>query len=176
MRRVVVTGLGAVTPLGVGVRQTWHRLLANESGIVSVASRQPQARWRELTSTVAGVVPCGEAQDQWNPADWLSATEQRRTSTFAQYALAASDMALKDAGWKAAKPEHLEATGVCLGSGIGNLDDIYETSLSHHNGVSSAQDQHLCLTGAPLFSSPAVFTATCSSWQSLVANFDHAGV
>ncbi|KAG5926163.1 hypothetical protein E4U53_003140, partial [Claviceps sorghi] len=134
MRRVVVTGLGAVTPLGVGVARTWHRLLANESGIVSVASRQPQARWAELTSSVAGVVPVGEALGQWNPADWLSASERRRMSTFAQYAMAAGDMALKDAGWEVTRPEHREVTGVCLGSGIGNLEDIYETSLSHHDG------------------------------------------
>ncbi|KAK2589485.1 Mitochondrial beta-keto-acyl synthase [Conoideocrella luteorostrata] len=132
MRRVVVTGLGAVTPLGVGIRQTWSRLLAGESGIVSVASRRPQARWKELTSTVAGIVPTGGAQGQWNAAEWLGASEQRRMSTFTQYAIAASDMALKDAGWVTTKPEDLEATGVCLGSGIGNLEDIYETSLSHH--------------------------------------------
>ncbi|KAG6025819.1 hypothetical protein E4U41_001446 [Claviceps citrina] len=134
MRRVVVTGLGAVTPLGVGVQQTWHRLLANKSGIVSVAARQPQARWRELTSLVAGVVPVGEAEGQWHPADWLSAADRRRMSTFTQYAMAAADMALRDAGWEASTPEQREATGVCLGSGIGNLEDLYETSLSHHNG------------------------------------------
>ncbi|KAG5996714.1 hypothetical protein E4U43_002815 [Claviceps pusilla] len=134
MRRVVVTGLGAVTPLGVGVARTWHRLLANESGIVSLADRQPRAQWTELTSLVAGVVPVGDEQGQWNPADWLSASDRRRMSTFTQYAMAAGDMALKDAGWEATKPEQREATGVCLGSGIGNLDDIYETSLSHHHG------------------------------------------
>ncbi|OAQ70187.1 beta-ketoacyl synthase (Cem1) [Pochonia chlamydosporia 170] len=132
MRRVVVTGLGAVTPLGVGIRQTWNRLLAGESGIVSVASRQPLARWKELTSTVAGVVPTGDQEGQWRSADWLSASDRRRMSTFTQYAIAASDMALKDAGWDATKLEDLEATGVCLGSGIGNLDEIYDTSLAHH--------------------------------------------
>ncbi|POR32839.1 Polyketide synthase-like protein [Tolypocladium paradoxum] len=132
MRRVVVTGLGAITPLGVGVRRTWSRLLAGDSGITSVASREPRARWRELTSTVAGIVPCGEGEGQWRASDWLTAAEQRRMSTFAQYALAASDMALQDAGWEATRHEDQEATGVCLGSGIGNLDDIYETSLAHH--------------------------------------------
>lgn len=136
MRRVVVTGLGAITPLGVGIRQTWNRLLAGESGIISVASRQPQARWKELTSTVAGIVPTGSEQGQWRAADWLSASDQRRMSTFTQYAMAASDMALKDSGWDATNQEDLEATGVCLGSGIGNLDEIYETSLAHHAHVS----------------------------------------
>lgn len=137
MRRVVVTGLGAITPLGVGVRRSWSRLLAGDSGITSVASREPQARWRELTSTVAGIVPCGEGEGRWRASDWLTAAEQRRTSTFAQYALAAGAMALKDAGWEATRQEDQEATGVCLGSGIGNLDEIYETSLAHHRDVSS---------------------------------------
>lgn len=150
MRRVVVTGLGAVTPLGVGVGPTWNRLLAGDSGIISVASRQPQARWRELTSTVAGVIPAGEAQaqarGQWHPSHWLSASDQRRMATFTQYAMAASDMALKDAGWEPTKLEHLEATGVCLGSGIGNLEDMYETSLSHHNGVSPSKTSLSSLT------------------------------
>ncbi|KAK7428495.1 Mitochondrial beta-keto-acyl synthase [Neonectria magnoliae] len=132
MRRVVVTGLGAITPLGVGVRRTWTRLLAGDSGIVSVAHLEPQTRWRELTSTVAGVVPSGEGEGRWMASDWLSATEQRRMSKFTQYAVAASSMALEDAGWEPSTQEDLEATGVCLGSGIGNLDEIYETSLSHH--------------------------------------------
>ncbi|KAF7543056.1 hypothetical protein G7Z17_g11053 [Cylindrodendrum hubeiense] len=134
MRRVVVTGLGAITPLGVGVRRTWTRLLAGDSGIVSVAHLEPQARWRELTSTVAGLVPSGEGEGQWTASDWLSTTEQRRMSKFTQYAVAASSMALKDAGWEPSSQEDLEATGVCLGSGIGNLDEIYETSLTHHQG------------------------------------------
>ncbi|KAM4060238.1 3-oxoacyl-[acyl-carrier-protein] synthase 2 [Hirsutella rhossiliensis] len=133
MRRVVVTGLGAITPLGVGIRRTWSRLLAGDCGITSVASREPRERWRELTSTVAGIVPRGDAEGQWRAADWLSAPEQRRMSAFAQYAVAASDMALKDAGWEPTSAEDREATGVCLGSGIGNLDDIYETSLAHHD-------------------------------------------
>lgn len=142
MRRVVVTGLGAITPLGVGVRRTWTRLLAGDSGIVSVAHLEPQARWRELTSTVAGLVPNGEGEGQWTASDWLSPTEQRRMSKFTQYAVAASSMALKDAGWEPSSQEELEATGVCLGSGIGNLDEIYETSLTHDQGVGARPDEY----------------------------------
>ncbi|KAH6998730.1 thiolase-like protein [Ilyonectria sp. MPI-CAGE-AT-0026] len=134
MRRVVVTGLGAITPLGVGVRRTWARLLAGDSGIVSVAHLEPQARWRELTSTVAGLVPSGEGEGEWTPSDWISRTEQRRMSKFTQYAVAASSMALKDAGWEPRSQEDLETTGVCLGSGVGNLDEIYEASLTHNQG------------------------------------------
>ncbi|KOS17920.1 putative 3-oxoacyl-synthase [Escovopsis weberi] len=140
MRRVVVTGLGAVTPLGVGVRQTWQRLIAGESGIVSVAGREPRSRWAGLGSTVAGIVPTPETAAAgvapWRAADWLGESEQRRMSTFTQYAVAAADMALRDAGWGAGDamlegPEAREGMGVCLGSGIGNLDDMYETSVAH---------------------------------------------
>ncbi|KAI0010123.1 putative 3-oxoacyl--synthase [Xylariaceae sp. FL0662B] len=135
MRRVVVTGLGAITPLGVGVRNSWNRLIASKSGIVSVAGFEPQKRWRDLTSTVAGIVPkSGTDEGRWRPDDWLSATDQRRMSTFAQYALAASEMALEDAAWKPTEQMDLEVTGVCLGSGIGNLDDIYSTSLAYEEG------------------------------------------
>ncbi|OTA91583.1 hypothetical protein M434DRAFT_397104 [Hypoxylon sp. CO27-5] len=132
MRRVVVTGLGAITPLGVGVRQSWSRLIAGHSGIVSVANFEPQKRWRELTSTVAGIVPkSATCEGHWRPDDWLSATDQRRMSTFTQYAIAATEMALEDASWKPHRQEDLESTGVCLGSGIGNLDELYTTSVTY---------------------------------------------
>ncbi|KAF5967450.1 3-oxoacyl-synthase II [Fusarium coicis] len=132
MRRVVVTGLGAITPLGVGVRRTWARLVNNECGIVSVAGLEPQARWKELTSTVSGLVPSGDGEGRWRASEWVNANEQRRMSKFTQYAIAASDMALRDSGWEPKNAEQQETTGVCLGSGIGNLDEIYETSLVHH--------------------------------------------
>lgn len=149
MRRVVVTGLGAVTPLGVGARRTWTRLIAGDCGITSVVDREPKDRWSELTSTVAGIVPTGRGKGSWNAGDWISAAEQRRMSTFTQYALAASQMALQDAEWDATKLADKEATGVCLGSGIGNLDEIYNTSLEHHKDVghqlrSSSEDMFTC--------------------------------
>ncbi|KAL2129728.1 hypothetical protein VTI74DRAFT_7391 [Chaetomium olivicolor] len=153
MRRVVVTGLGAITPLGVGVRRTWQRLLAAESGLVSVADRGrdavEQAQWRELTSTVAGMVPTetanpsppvtkgssgGGGDGLWRPSDWLNASEERRMSLFAQYAVAAAEMALRDAGWRPKSLEEQEMAGVCLGSGIGNLDDVYATSVAFDRG------------------------------------------
>jgi 3-oxoacyl-[acyl-carrier-protein] synthase II len=148
-RRVVVTGLGAITPLGVGVRRTWQRLLASESGLVSIANRgadaHEQAQWRELTSTVAGIVPSspadgaapGHDEGLWRPSDWIEPADQRRMSTFAQYAVAAADMALRDADWQPGpdKHEQLDMTGVCIGSGIGNLNEIYATSLAYDRGV-----------------------------------------
>lgn len=135
MRRVVVTGLGAITPLGVGVERTWTRLVAGESGLRSVIGLEPKDRWNELTSTVAGIVPKEHEPNGWRAADWVSPPDQRRQSLFAQYAIAASDMALKDAGWEPKKLEDLEATGVCIGSGIGNLDEVYNTSVDHHRDV-----------------------------------------
>ncbi|KAI8959411.1 3-oxoacyl-synth [Daldinia sp. FL1419] len=135
MRRVVVTGLGAITPLGVNVRHTWNRLIAGHSGIVSVADFEPQKRWRELTSTVAGIVPkSGAGGNSWRPEDWLTVSDQRRMSTFTQYAMAAAEMALEDASWKPREREDLESTGVCLGSGIGNLDEMYNTSIVYERG------------------------------------------
>ncbi|EKD21287.1 uncharacterized protein L3040_000673 [Drepanopeziza brunnea f. sp. 'multigermtubi'] len=133
MRRVVITGLGAITPLGVGIRRTWTRLLAGNCGIVSIANREPSARWGELPSTVAGVVPEGSKHEGgWQASDWLGRGEERRMARFTQYAIAATDMALEDAGWKPNTKEDCEATGVCLGSGIGNLEGLYNTSVAYH--------------------------------------------
>ncbi|GAP88511.1 putative 3-oxoacyl-[acyl-carrier-protein] synthase [Rosellinia necatrix] len=138
MRRVVITGLGAVTPLGVGVRHSWNRLIAGDSGIVSVAGFEPQKRWSELTSKVAGLVPRdggrGGGAGLWRADDWLSAPDQRRMSIFSHYAMAAAEMALEDAAWEPEKAEDLQETGVCLGSGIGNLEELYKTSLVFENG------------------------------------------
>ncbi|KAK4225563.1 3-oxoacyl--synthase [Podospora fimiseda] len=136
MRRVVITGLGAITPLGIGVRSTWKRLIAGESGIVSVASSS-SPKWKDLTSTVAGIVPSvtgGRFSDHeiWRASDYLTPSDQRRMSRFAQYAIAASEMALKDSGWDPKTEDQVNATGVCLGSGIGNLHDFYETSITFH--------------------------------------------
>ncbi|KAL7627029.1 Mitochondrial beta-keto-acyl synthase [Parahypoxylon ruwenzoriense] len=128
MRRVVVTGLGAVTPLGVGVRHVWNRLVAGESGIGSIASFGP--RWSQLTSTVAGLVPKSGGDHDWRAQNWPS-IDQRRMSEFTQYAIAATEMALEDAAWRPRKPAEFEATGVCLGSGIGNLEYMYDTSISY---------------------------------------------
>lgn len=137
MRRVVVTGLGAITPLGVGIRRTWSRLIAGDCGITSITDLEPRARWKGLTSTVAGLVPSGDSGDGgWKASDWLDPGDERRMSKFTQYAVAASGMALKDAGWEAVSTDDQEATGVCLGSGIGNLEEMYDTSLVHHQHVS----------------------------------------
>ncbi|RKU44264.1 Mitochondrial beta-keto-acyl synthase [Coniochaeta pulveracea] len=130
MRRVVVTGLGAITPVGVGVRPTWNRVISGHCGITDISHFEPTNKWKAVTSTVAGIVPTA-GDHAWRPADWVDAGEQRRMSTFAQYALAATKMALDDAGWAPTRREDLEATGVCIGSGIGNLEEMYNTTLAY---------------------------------------------
>lgn len=138
MRRVVVTGLGAITPLGLGIRRTWARLLAGECGIVSVANLEPAKRWKELPSTVAGIVPKGNRDEgKWKPSEWLEKGDERRMAEFTQYAVAATEMALNDAGWRPQKQEDREMTGICMGSGIGNFEEVYNTSVAYEKGVSS---------------------------------------
>jgi len=136
IRRVVVTGLGAITPLGVGIQRTWSRLLNSECGIISVADGKPAHHWDKLPSTIAGIVPSGEKESGgWQAMDWLVRGDERRMAKFAQYSIAATEMALNDAGWQPQTHEEKEMTGVCLGSGIGNLEELYNTSLSFEASV-----------------------------------------
>lgn len=129
----MVTGLGAVTPLGAGIKQTWRRLLDSSCGIVSTAQKGPQ--FESLPSRVAGIVPLGSRQDGcWQAKDWLPASEERQMALFAQYAIASAEEALQDAGWHPTLETDLEATGVTIGSGIGNLDEAYNTSVAFHEG------------------------------------------
>ncbi|CAA9963275.1 3-oxoacyl-[acyl-carrier-protein] synthase [Pyrenophora teres f. maculata] len=110
MRRVVVTGLGLVTPLGLGVRQTWKRLIDGQCGIVSIKHRSPE--FALLPSQVAGIVPEGKQDDGgWISKEHLSPSDERRMARFAQYAMVASEEALQDSGWFPKKEEDLESTG-----------------------------------------------------------------
>lgn len=138
MRRVVVTGLGAITPLGVGLRRTWSRLIAGDSGLVSTKHFEPQAQWSEIPSQVAGLVPHGSlSTGGWQASDWINKSEERTLARFAQYAIAATQEALEDAGWRPKDGSELEMTGVCMGSGIGNFEEVYNTSIAYENGVSN---------------------------------------
>ncbi|KAF2477552.1 ketoacyl synthase domain-containing protein [Lindgomyces ingoldianus] len=133
MRRVVVTGLGLVTPLGIGVRRTWKGLLDGKFGIVSIKDKGPQ--FANLPSQIAGLVPEGRKEDgKWNAKECLRPGDERRMARFAQYAMVASEEALKDAEWMPSQEEDLQATGVYMGSGIGSLDDVYETTISFEKG------------------------------------------
>ena len=132
MRRVVVTGLGLVTPLGCGVEKTWSRVIAGESGITAIQNFDVS----DITSKIAGQVPQGSSADGlFNADDWVDARERRRMDRFIVYALAAAEQAISDAGWKPTEEEALDRTGVLIGSGIGGLEEIYNgTLLLHEKG------------------------------------------
>src|SRR5262245_23551909 len=126
MRRVVVTGLGMVTPLACGVEQTWQRLLAGQSG----ARRIEKFQVDDLAAKIACQVPRGDGSDgTYNPDQWMEPKEQRRVDEFIAYAMCAARQALDDAGWKPESIEDQIATGVMIGSGIGGVEGIAETSL-----------------------------------------------
>ncbi|VVT56292.1 uncharacterized protein SAPINGB_P004936 [Magnusiomyces paraingens] len=126
LRRVVVTGLGVVSPLGVGVSHAWANLIAGKSGLVSLDSTV-LANNPDVPCRVGGQVPLGSAADgKWDALEWVDKPSLRRVPTFAQYALAATKQALDDAQWHPASSENpldQERTGVCVGSGIGGFED-----------------------------------------------------
>ena len=126
LRRVVITGLGLVTPLGCGVEPSWSRLLAGQSG----ARRIEEFDVSDLTCQIGCFVPRGSLSDGlFNPDDWMEPKEQRKVDDFIIYAMSAATQALKDAGWTADTQEKQERTGVMIGSGIGGLSGIAETSI-----------------------------------------------
>ncbi|OWJ76364.1 beta-ketoacyl-ACP synthase II [Haematobacter genomosp. 1] len=126
MRRVVVTGLGLVTPLASGVEETWSRLLAGESGAGPITRFDTTG----LATTYACEVPYGDGTDgTFNPDDWMEPKEQRKVDTFILYGMAAATQAIRDSGWEPATEEDKERTGVMIGSGIGGLNSIAETAL-----------------------------------------------
>jgi 3-oxoacyl-[acyl-carrier-protein] synthase II len=123
MRRVVVTGLGLVTPLGVGVENVWSKLLNSESGIRAIQSFDVS----DLPAKVAAQLPRGETKDgNFNADDWVEPKEQRRMDPFIVYAMAAAQQAIEDSGAKPKTEEEKERAGVMIGSGIGGLIGIAE--------------------------------------------------
>jgi 3-oxoacyl-[acyl-carrier-protein] synthase II len=127
MRRVVVTGLGLVTPLGSGVEASWKRLVAGESGLGAIQKFDVS----DLPAKVAGTVPRGEtSQGLFNADDWVPPKDQRKMDEFIVYGVAAGEMAIADSGWAPQTDEQRERTGVMIGSGIGGLQAIYEGSIT----------------------------------------------
>ena len=127
MRRVVVTGLGLVTPLGCGVETNWRRLIAGECGFKRIDTFEVE----DLACQIAAIVPREPGvEGSFNPDDWFEPKEQRKVDDFIIYGAAAATQALTDAGWKADTREKQETTGVLIGSGIGGLGGIYETSVT----------------------------------------------
>ena len=115
-RRVVVTGLGIVSPVGTGVPEAWKRILAGQSGITRITRFDPSPFSSQIAGEVKG----------FDPAQYLSAKEARRFDTFIHYGLAGAIEAIKDSGLDFER-EQREQIGVCIGSGIGGLPLIEET-------------------------------------------------
>jgi 3-oxoacyl-[acyl-carrier-protein] synthase II len=129
LRRVVVTGLGAVTPLGCGVEATWANILASKSG----AKRIDDFKVDDIACQIAHRVPLGDyAEGKFNPDDWMDVKDQRKVDPFIIYAMAAAKQAIDDAGVEPTTREDAERIGVLIGSGIGGLGGIYETSIILH--------------------------------------------
>ncbi|TNC05356.1 beta-ketoacyl-ACP synthase II [Methylobacterium terricola] len=127
MRRVVVTGLGMVSPLGSSVDVTWSRLIEGQSG----AARVEAFDVSDLACKIACSIPLGDGSDgTFNPDRWMEAKEQRKVDPFIVYAMAAAGQALDDAGWHPTSHEDQCATGVLIGSGIGGIGGIYDASVT----------------------------------------------
>jgi 3-oxoacyl-[acyl-carrier-protein] synthase II len=126
MRRVVITGMGMVSPLACGVEETWARLIAGKSGAGKISRFDAS----HLATDIACEVPFGDGSEgTFNPDDWMSPKDQRKVDSFILFAMAAAEMALTDADWKPEDEAERERTGVIIGSGIGGLATIAETSL-----------------------------------------------
>jgi 3-oxoacyl-[acyl-carrier-protein] synthase II len=126
MRRVVITGLGLVSPLGCGVEETWSRLLAGENAARRVESFDVS----DLTCQVACEIPRGDGSNgTYNPTDWMEPKEQRKVDDFIIFAVAAAKQALDDADWHPESYDDQARSGVLIGSGIGGLQGIEKASL-----------------------------------------------
>ena len=127
-RRVVVTGMGLVTPLGVGLDTVWQRLLNSQSG----AGRIKKIDTTDLAVNIACEVPLGGGAPDFNADDWVLPKEQRRVDDFIIFGLSAAEQALADAGWKPEGEESRLRTGILVGSGIGGLPSIEAAAITLH--------------------------------------------
>ena len=126
MRRVVVTGLGMVTPLGCGIEPTWQRLITGRSGIRRIEKFEVS----DIPCKIAGQVPRGDGSDGTFDADqWMEPKEQRKVDDFIIFGMGAAKQALDDADWHPQQYEDQITSGVLIGSGIGGVEGIAETAL-----------------------------------------------
>jgi 3-oxoacyl-[acyl-carrier-protein] synthase II len=124
-RRVVVTGMGIASPLGLGVEHVWKRLLAGESGIRVIDAFDT----KDMTAKVGGQVPAGpKAEAKLDMNEWIPVKEQKKMDRFIQLAYVAATEAVEDSGWMPDGEEDRCATGVMIGSGVGGLPTIFETA------------------------------------------------
>ncbi len=134
MRRVVVTGLGVLSPLGRGVENNWKSILAGKSGIKKITGID----LKDIPVTIAGQVPWGDGEGEFNPDTVLPPKDQKKNDKFILYGLAAGTDAMLDSGWnpETASEEDKYRAGVMMGSGIGGLQTIYDNSVSfNENGM-----------------------------------------
>ena len=134
MRRVVVTGLGIVSPLGRGVEYNWKSILEGKSGIRKIENID----LKDIPVHIAGQVPTGKGEHEFDPDTVMAPKDQKKNDRFILYGMAAGGDAIEDAGWnpETASEEEKYRFGVMMGSGIGGLDVIYENSVSfHENGM-----------------------------------------
>lgn len=127
--KVVVTGIGVVSPVGVGIKHAWKNLIAGKSGIVDLGPD-----FASLPSTVGGRVPRGSEPGLWDPSQWVDARSLRKTPEFIQYALAAAKQALDDGDWHPESDADKKQTGVAIGSGIGGFEAVYDNAVNFHQG------------------------------------------
>ena len=126
LRRVVVTGIGMVSPLGCGAEETWKNILAGKNAAAKIESFEVE----DIAAQIACQIKFGDGSNgTFNPDDWMEPKEQRKVDPFIVYSMAASDMALDDANWHPTDDEDCFRTGVLIGSGIGGLQGIEQTSL-----------------------------------------------
>jgi 3-oxoacyl-[acyl-carrier-protein] synthase II len=131
MRRVVVTGMGIVCPLGLGVEHVWRRLVNAESGITAIQSFDV----KDLPCKVAGQVPKGSKADgALDIGEWIPIKDQKKMDRFIQMAMVAGTQAVEDSGWLPDNDDDRCATGVMIGSGIGGLETIYDAAVTVHQG------------------------------------------
>ena len=129
LRRVVVTGMGIISPLGCGVEATWSNILASKSG----ARRIDDFRVDDIACQIAHRIPLGDyAEGKFNPDEWMDVKEQRKVDPFIVYAMAAAKQAIDDAGVEPRTEEEKQRIGTLIGSGIGGIGGIYETSVTLH--------------------------------------------
>jgi 3-oxoacyl-[acyl-carrier-protein] synthase II len=129
MKRIVVTGMGAVTPLGCGVEPTWARLVKGESGVRKVERFEVS----DLACRIAGQIPRGDGSNAtYNPDQWMEPKEQRKVDEFITFAMCAARQALDDAGWHPQSHDQQTRTGVLIGSGIGGIEGIASVAVTLH--------------------------------------------
>lgn len=127
MRRVVITGIGLVTPLGDGIKPTWDAILASKSGIRKIDTFDVS----DISAKIAGLVPRGEVTERskgiFNPDLYMEPKDQRKIDDFILYGVAAAQQAIEDSGWEPQTDEERWRTGVIIGAGIGGLQEIHKT-------------------------------------------------